>query len=238
MAVEGLAEPQTHVLPLVVGERGHRAPGAPQRDEAVAVGREGERDVDCGRALEAGAGRQVEEVEPRAQQRVVRALPQRRQDRAGRLGPAGRLLRRPGRHQGREAYPCTRPEHAAELGEGAVRVQPVERVSAHHQVEARIRQGQVLAAGVDHVCVLADSLREELPCLRRWLDGGHVRSRLRQRTGQLPRAGADLDDVRGHGEALEHRCDGGLRISRPPAVVVLRNTAEAVAEAAHAIARL
>ena len=54
----------------------------------------------------------------------------------------------------------------------------------------------------------------------------------------LARAGADVDHLRRRGEAVQHRLDGGARIPRPAAVVVLGNTVEAVTETAHGIARL
>src|SRR5581483_927340 len=81
------------------------------------------------------------------------------------------------------------PQHAVELRQRTLVVEPVERLRDRHDVDARVRERQLLRRPVERLDAL-----ELRPHLRNRLDREHARARTGQEPRQLPRAGSDVGD--------------------------------------------
>lgn len=111
-----------------------------------------------------------------------------------------------------------------DLGEGAVEVEPVERLGDRHHVGGAAVQRDLLCRTVQRLRPV--DLR---PHLRDRLDGDDARAGRAEKPGQLPRAGTEIHNrpPRAEARALRHPRDGLRRVGRARALVQVRRVREA-----------
>ena len=99
---------------------------------------------------------------------------------------------------------AARPEDALQLGQGAIGIEPVERLRRRDGVGGPVVERDRLRRPLDDLGV--DDALEDLPHLGDRLDARHAQTARDELPRELARAGSDVDDVRARLE-LEHLDD-------------------------------
>ena len=125
---------------------------------------------------------------------------------------------------------AARTQHARDVGEGVVVVEPVERLRGDDDVGGAVGQRDRLGAPLERPNV-GQHRRELRAHLVQRLDRGHTVAERDERAGQLARSGTEIDDV---GRLVAHEpADGLLRVSGAPALVGAGDLRERRVRAAH-----
>jgi hypothetical protein len=122
-----------------------------------------------------------------------------------------------------QTEPATRPDHPSRLAESPFVIEPVPSLPDQHGIDARIIEWEVFGRGERRLgCRMPHPENGEHVRIRFYRDD--VETATEQGTGKFPGAGTDVGYS--PGARWYQPVDRVLRISGPPAVVVLREPAE------------
>jgi hypothetical protein len=118
---------------------------------------------------------------------------------------------------------ATRPQHAAHLRGGRLRLEPVRGLPGHHRVDAAVGQGDLLRPAGQRLDVRVPRLQLGEHLLGR-VDRHHLVPRRQHDAGQQARSGAQVEDPQR--PVAEQEPDGIGRVARPQCRVARRDRAE------------